>query len=77
MAISYKIDVLDALKDRGYSAYRIRQEKIFNQYTLQRLRQGEPISWTSLDRICSILRCQPGDLLEYRDDPGESGRRET
>lgn len=22
----------------------------------------------TLDKICTALRCQPGDLLEYRDD---------
>jgi putative transcriptional regulator len=26
------------------------------------------IRFETLDRICAALRCQPGDLLEYRDE---------
>lgn len=26
------------------------------------------LRFETLDKICKILRCQPGDLLEWRDD---------
>jgi putative transcriptional regulator len=29
------------------------------------------VRFETLDRICAALRCQPGDLLEYRDDSNE------
>ncbi len=30
------------------------------------------VRFETLDRICAALRCQPGDLLEYRDEATES-----
>lgn len=62
--IKYKIDILAALKEKGYSTYRIRQDKIFGQRVVQQLRDKEPFSWEVLSRLCSLLDCQPGDLLE-------------
>ncbi len=65
MDIRFKIDVLQALKDKGYSTYRLRKEKIMGEATIQQLRNGEIVSWENLSRICCLLQCQPGDLLEY------------
>ena len=67
--IRYKINVLDALKDKGYNTNRIRQEKIFGQQQLQKIRNGELASKSVLDIICKLLDCQPGDILEYVPDP--------
>lgn len=73
MPIVYKKDVLAALKEAGYSTYRIRQDRIFGQATLQAIRTGELVSWENMARICQMLKCQPGDILEYQE--AESGPR--
>lgn len=65
MAFRYKIDVIAALKDAGYSSYKIRKEQIINQTALQKLRDGKMIAWEQLHIICGLLKCQPGDLIEY------------
>ena len=65
MAIRYKVDILAELKKKGYSSTRIREEKLIGQSYLQQLRRGELVSWKTLDTICSLLECQPGDLIEY------------
>lgn len=65
MSIRYKIDILEALKEAGYSSVRIRREKLMGQATLSQLRYGELVSWKNVDTICRLLDCQPGDLLEY------------
>lgn len=65
MAIRYKVDILAELKKKGYSSTRIREEKLIGQSYLQQLRRGELVSWKTLDTICSLLECQPGDLMEY------------
>ncbi len=65
MAIRYKIDVLAALKEKGYSSQRIRKEKLIGQSYLQQLRHGELVSWKTLDTICALLDCQPADLIEF------------
>ena len=65
MPIRYKIDVLSALKSAGYSTARIRNEKLIGQSYLQQIRNGEIVSTACLDKLCQLLGCQPGDILEY------------
>ena len=65
MPINYKIDVLAALKEAGYSTARLRKEKLFGEATVQQLRHGKLVSWATIETICRLLKCQPGDLLEY------------
>lgn len=65
MPIVYKLDVLSALKDAGYSSYRIRKEKLLGEATLQKIRGGELVSWENISTICQLLKCQPGDIVEY------------
>ena len=68
MAIQYKNDVLALLKAAGYPSTRIRAEKLLGQSYVQQLRKGELISWAALNKVCSLLNCQPGDLLKYVPD---------
>ena len=65
MAIRYKVDVLVELKKKGYTSTKIREGKLIGQSYLQQLRHGELVSWKTLDTICALLECQPGDLIEY------------
>ncbi len=61
---SYKIDVLKALSERGYTSTRMRREKIMSEATMQNLRKGKGITTDTINTICIILRCQPSDILE-------------
>ena len=65
MAIRYKIDVMAALKEKGYSSAKIREEKLIGQSYLQQIRHGKMVSWKVFNTICSLLECQPADLIEY------------
>ena len=76
MAIRYKVDVLAELKKKGYSSTRIREEKLIGQSYLQQLRRGELVSWKILNIICSLLECQPGDLIEYVEKQAENAAQE-
>lgn len=66
--IVYKIDVLHELKQKGYSTYSLRKNKIMGEAQIQKIRQGELASKETLNTICRLLQIQPGDLLEYIDD---------
>ena len=68
MAIQYKIDIMKALKEKGYTSTKIREDKLIGQSYLQQIRHGELVSWKTLDTICGLLDCQPGDLVEYVED---------
>lgn len=66
--IRYRMEILPALKAAGYSTNKIRTDKLMGQATLQQLRHGELASWKTIDTVCRLLDCQPGDLLEYVPD---------
>ena len=68
MAITYKIDIIPALKTAGYNTSRIRKEHLLGEATLQKFRKKELVSWQNIDTLCRLLNCQPGDLLEYVPD---------
>ena len=68
MPIKYKREIVPALKDAGYSTYKLRQEKLFGERTIQKLRDGEIVNAENLALLCKLLKCQPGDLLEYVPD---------
>lgn len=67
--IKWRIDILAQLKENGYSTYRIRKEKIFGESILQSFRSGNVVYGDTLEKLCSLLHCQPGDLLEYVEEP--------
>ena len=67
MPLQFKIDVVSALKEKGYTPYRIRNEKILSESTVQKLRAGKGVSWENIETLCRLLECQPADLMEYVD----------
>lgn len=62
--IRFKVDVIAALKEKGFTSYRLRQEKLVGEATLTKIRGGGLPSWHEMDIICGLLDCQPGDLVE-------------
>lgn len=71
MSLRFKIDVLAALKAVGYSSYKLTHEGLLSASTVQKLRDGQPLSWDNIHRLCELLNCQPGDILEYIPDENE------
>ena len=65
MPICYKLDILKALKEKGYNTTKLRKEKIIGESYLTQIRNGEIVSTACLEKICSLLNCQPGDILKY------------
>lgn len=63
--IQYKINVLAELKKAGYSTYKLRKENIFGQETIQKMNKGKVVYGNTLDKLCELLNCQVGDILEY------------
>ena len=68
MPLIYRIDVLQALKEKGYNTNRLRKEKILAESTIQKLRENKPISWENISKICDLLNCQPNFFLENVED---------
>ena len=66
--VAYKIDVLAALKDKGYSSYKLNKDNLLPNLVIQQLRQGKLVSWRNVGKICSLLHCNVGDVVEFTGD---------
>jgi len=66
VSIIYKTNILAALKEKGYNTTRLRKEKLLAESTIQQLREDKLVSWANIDRLCTLLECQIGDILEHR-----------
>ena len=65
MSFRYKVNVMDKLKEKGYSSTRLRKEKLLGESYMSQLRRGDMISWAALDLVCNLLDCQLGDIIEH------------
>ena len=70
MSFRYKVNIMDKLKEKGYSSTRLRREKLLGESYMSQIRRGDMISWAALDTVCTLLECQIGDIIEHVVDPG-------
>jgi putative transcriptional regulator len=63
MKIQIRIDEL--LEERGRSFYWLAKETGISYTTLWRLKKGKAlgINFATLEKICQVLGCQPGEVL--------------
>lgn len=62
-------DILQKLSAHGWSTYRLRKENILPNSVIDRIREGATVTTATLDTICKLLNCQPGDILSYVPNP--------
>lgn len=68
MSIIVNIDVMMAR--RKISAGELAKEVGITPANLSILKNGKAkaVRFSTLEALCHVLECQPGDLLEYRED---------
>lgn len=66
--LTYKIDVIETLKESGYNSTRILKENILSQSAMQKIRSGEMIGIKTLEQLCKLLDMQPGNIIKYIED---------
>ena len=71
MAIIVNLDVM--LAKRKMTSLELSQRIGITQANLSILKTGKAkaVRMSTLDEICRVLQCQPGDLLEYKEDQPE------
>jgi putative transcriptional regulator len=71
--VSIRYDKLFALlKENGYSTtYWLRQHGIHPR-TVEKLKHNEVVTTETINVLCSLLCCQPGDIMEYFPDVSEA-----
>ena len=62
--IVYKTNIFKLLKERGYNQTRIQKERLLPAQTAQNIKAGKSITLDTLNKICVMCKCQPGDLVE-------------
>ncbi|MBC1484391.1 helix-turn-helix domain-containing protein [Listeria immobilis] len=68
MAIILRLDRIMA--DRKMSLNQLSKEVGVTNVNLSKIKTGKvsAIRFSTLNEICKVLECQPGDILEYVDD---------
>ncbi len=61
----YKINVLESLKEAGYSTTRLRKEKLLGENAIQSIREGKIVGIIALEKLCRLLDMQPGNIIKY------------
>lgn len=73
MAIIVNIDVM--LAKRKMSVTELSERVGITMANISILKNGKAkaIKVDTLNKICKALECQPGDILEWRNDDGDNG----
>ena len=66
MAIIINIDVM--LAKRKMTVTKLTEKVNITMVNLSILINGKAIRFYTLEAICKALDCQPGDILEYKED---------
>ena len=59
------VDLLRLLSDHGWSTYRLQKERQISNGTIIQMRAGKHINTSTVDKICELCDCQPGDIMRY------------
>ena len=57
--------LLSLMQEKGLTSYKIKQENIIGQATLKKIKEGGDIDTRTIAKLCKVLECQPGDIMEY------------
>ena len=68
-------NILGKLASCGWTTTRLQRERQISNGTIIQIRAGKAITTTTIDTICRLCSCQPGDLISYVPDP-EKERQE-
>lgn len=61
-----KYDKLIALmREKGITSYTLKRDNIIGQATYKKIMEGGDIDTRTIAKLCKLLECQPGDILEY------------
>ena len=67
------VDILKRLAAAGWPTTRLQRERKISNGTIIQIRAGKPITTTTIDTVCRLCGCQPGDLLRYEPDEERGG----
>jgi len=69
--IVINLDVMMAKRKIGSSELAEKIDLTPANLSILKTGKGKAIRFSTLNRICRVLDCQPGDILEYRKDESD------
>ena len=55
----------ETMENKSISQYRLLQDKIIDNKTLDGLKHGRNITLLTLERLCKYLECTPNDIVRF------------
>ena len=68
MPIIINLDVMMAKRKMNSSELASKIELTLANLSVLKTNKAKAIRFSTLEAICKVLNCQPGDILEYRGD---------
>ena len=68
MAIIVNLDVIMAKRKMSVTELANRVDITMANLSILKNNKAKAVRFTTLDAICRVLECQPGDILEYVED---------
>lgn len=60
----YKGNVVEMLKNKGYTTYKIKKNNLLSQGTLKKLENNGNVTLDTLNAVCCMLKCDISDIIE-------------
>ena len=57
--------LFELLEQQGKTATNWLRQQGMHPSVVNKLRKNETVTTETIDRLCSLLECQPGDILEH------------
>ena len=75
MPIIVNLDVMMAKRKMSLNELSEKVDLTLSNLSILKTGKARAIRFSTLEAICKVLDCQPGDILEYADDSKKSGAR--
>lgn len=56
----------DTMKEKNITTYILIKDYNINPRTINNLKHNKSITMDTLERLCSILKCTPNDIVEFK-----------
>lgn len=56
-------DIVEKLKRKGITTTQIRRDNILPQSALTKLNNNVVVGIKTIEKLCDLLQCQPGDII--------------
>ncbi len=67
MPIKYD-KLIKRMQEAGINSYTLKKDNIIGQATYKKILEGGDIDTRTIAKLCKLLNCQPGDIIEYEEE---------